>query len=207
MIAAGITVHEALKAYEALKSEGITIRVIDAYSVKPIDRETLHRAARDTLGKLVVVEDHWFEGGLGDAVLDAFADTRVDGLRVIKLAVRDMPGSGTPAELMDAAGIDADHLIQAVKMLAVAQQRESPSRSTGFGGGLLANRSVGLSASRPRRATAQPRRLGLNPPPGPAQRREAYRPRHGASVGGARRCVTGPPSPPPNSRDSAHPVH
>ena len=117
VVAAGITVHEALKAYEVLKSEGITIRVIDAYSVKPIDRETLHRAARDTLGRLVVVEDHWFEGGLGDAVLDAFADTRVDGLRVIKLAVRDMPGSGTPAELMDAAGIDAAHLIQAVKCL------------------------------------------------------------------------------------------
>ncbi|MGZ3396242.1 MAG: transketolase C-terminal domain-containing protein, partial [Isosphaeraceae bacterium] len=92
-------------------------RVIDAYSVKPIDRETLYRAARDTLGRLVVVEDHWFEGGLGDAVLDAFADTRVDGIRVIKLAVRDMPGSGTPAQLMDAAGIDADHLMQAVKSL------------------------------------------------------------------------------------------
>ena len=117
VIAAGITVHEALKAYEALKSEGITIRVIDAYSVKPIDREALHQAARDTLGRLVVIEDHWFEGGLGDAVLDAFAETRVDGLRVVKLAVRDMPGSGTPAELMDAAGIDAAHLIQAVKRL------------------------------------------------------------------------------------------
>ncbi|MGZ6032862.1 MAG: transketolase [Isosphaeraceae bacterium] len=117
VIAAGITVHEALKAYEVLKSEGITVRVIDAYSVKPIDRETLYRAARDTLGRLVVVEDHWFEGGLGDAVLDAFADTWVDGIRVIKLAVRDMPGSGTPAQLMDAAGIDADHLMQAVKSL------------------------------------------------------------------------------------------
>ena len=174
VIAAGITVHEALKAYEVLKSEGITVRVIDAYSVKPIDRETLHRAARDTLGKLVVVEDHWFEGGLGDAVLDAFADTRVDGIRVIKLAVRDMPGSGTPAQLMDAAGIDADHLDASGQELALAKQRESPSRPTGFGGGLLANRSVGLSASRPRWATAQLRRLGLNPPLGPAQRREAY---------------------------------
>jgi transketolase len=117
VIAAGITLHEALKAYEVLKTEGITVRVIDAYSVKPIDRETLHRAARDTLGKLVVVEDHWFEGGLGDAVLDALADTRVDNLQVIKLAVRDLPGSGTPEELMNAAGIDADHLIQAVKCL------------------------------------------------------------------------------------------
>jgi len=117
VIAAGITLHEALKAYEALKTEGITVRVIDAYSVKPIDRETLHRAARDAQGKLVVVEDHWFEGGLGDAVLDAFTDTRVDNLQVIKLAVRDLPGSGTPAELMNAAGIDADHIIQAVKSL------------------------------------------------------------------------------------------
>jgi len=117
VIAAGITVHEALKAYEALKSEGITVRVIDAYSVKPIDRETLHRAARDARGKLIVVEDHWFEGGLGDAVLDALADIRVDNLQVIKLAVRDLPSSGTPAELMNAAGIDADHLIRAVKCL------------------------------------------------------------------------------------------
>lgn len=117
VIAAGITVHEAMKAYETLKPEGVTIRVIDAYSVKPIDRESLHRAARDTQGKLVVVEDHWFEGGLGDAVLDAFVDTRIDGLRVIKLAVRDLPGSGTPAELMSAAGIDADHIVKAVKCL------------------------------------------------------------------------------------------
>lgn len=117
VIAAGITVHEALKAYEALRSEGVTIRVIDAYSVKPIDRETLHRAARDTQGKLVVIEDHYFEGGLGDAVLEVFAETPVEGLRVTKLAVLDLPGSGTPAELMNAAGIDADHLIRAVKCL------------------------------------------------------------------------------------------
>jgi transketolase len=117
VVAAGITVHEALKAYEILKSEGITIRVIDCYSVKPIDRATLHRAAQDSLGRLIVVEDHWFEGGLGDAVLDAFVDTRVDGLRVMKLAVREMPGSGTPDELMNAAGIDADCVVQAVKRL------------------------------------------------------------------------------------------
>ena len=117
VVAAGITVHETLKAYETLKSEGIAIRVIDAYSVKPIDRETLHRAARETRGKLVVVEDHWIEGGLGDAVLAALADARIDGLQVIKLAVRDLPGSGTPEELMSAAGIDADHVVQAVKNL------------------------------------------------------------------------------------------
>ncbi len=117
VIAAGVTVHEALQAYDRLRQDGIAIRVIDAYSVKPIDREALHRAARDTLGNVVVVEDHWPEGGLGDAVLDAFAETSAPGLRVIQLAVRDMPGSGTPAQLRAAAGIDADHIVRAVRLL------------------------------------------------------------------------------------------
>jgi transketolase len=116
VIAAGITLHEALKAYNSLKKEGITIRVIDAYSVKPIDVNTLHQAARNTNGNLVVVEDHWPEGGLGAAVLDAFTYP-YDGpkLRLIKLAVQDMPTSGTPAELLHAAKIDADAIIEAVK--------------------------------------------------------------------------------------------
>src|SRR5262249_5598361 len=72
VVAAGITVHEALKAYDELAGAGIAVRVLDAYSVKPIDREALHQAAKDTGGRLVVVEDHWVEGGLGDAVLEAF---------------------------------------------------------------------------------------------------------------------------------------
>ncbi len=117
VVGAGITVHEALKAYDRLKGEGIAIRVIDAYSVKPIDKETLRRAASDTGGKLVVVEDHWEEGGLGDAVLDAFTGTGVKLPTVVKLAVREMPGSGTPEELRAAAGIDAEHIVQAVKAL------------------------------------------------------------------------------------------
>ncbi len=121
IIGAGITLHEAVKAYDQLKSEGITVRVIDAYSVKPIDTKTLQQAARDTGGKLVVVEDHWFEGGLGDAVLDAFAgneDTPTSELpRVLKLAVRKMPGSGKPDQLMDAAGITASHIVAAVRRL------------------------------------------------------------------------------------------
>ena len=100
-----------------LKAEGITIRVIDAYSVKPIDSETLHRAAQDTGGKLVVVEDHWFEGGLGDAVLDAFTGIGEHAPTVVKLAVHKMPGSGKPAELLHAAGIDADAIVAAVKSL------------------------------------------------------------------------------------------
>ncbi|WP_427157780.1 transketolase [Aliinostoc sp. HNIBRCY26] len=121
VIGAGITLHEALKAYDRLKTEGITVRVIDAYSVKPIDVPTLHQAAHDTEGNLVVVEDHWSEGGLGAAVLDAFVGSsdlsNYDGpqLQVIKLAVYDLPTSGTPAELLHAAKIDADAIIQAVK--------------------------------------------------------------------------------------------
>ncbi|WP_414565703.1 MULTISPECIES: transketolase [unclassified Anabaena] len=122
VIGAGITLHEAIKAYDRLKNEGITICVIDAYSVKPIDVQTLHQAARDTKGNLVVVEDHWIEGGLGAAVLDVFAGTSntpiYNGpqLRLIKLAVQDMPGSGTPEELLHAAKIDADAIVEAVKM-------------------------------------------------------------------------------------------
>src|SRR5262249_19624900 len=117
VVAAGITVHESLKAYDRLQGEGIAVRVIDAYSVKPIDREALRWAARDTQGKLVVAEDHWFEGGLGDAVLDAFTGVGVKPPTVVKLAVTKMPGSGTPAELLHAAGIDADAIVKAVKSL------------------------------------------------------------------------------------------
>src|SRR5258708_7051835 len=117
VVAAGITLHEALKAYDQLKSQGIRIRVIDAYSVKPIDEETLLAAVEETGNKIVVVEDHWPEGGLGDAVLDAF--TQRDGLmpEVVKLAVQSMPGSGTPDELMEEAGISAHHIVLAVRAL------------------------------------------------------------------------------------------
>ncbi|AVH71710.1 transketolase [Nostoc sp. 'Lobaria pulmonaria (5183) cyanobiont'] len=123
VIAAGITLHEALKAYQHLKQEGITVRIIDAYSVKPIDATTLHQAARDTQGKLVVVEDHWGEGGLGAAVLDAFVGTDAAPtsgglpLNLIKLAVRELPGSGTPEELLHAAKIDASSIVEAVRSL------------------------------------------------------------------------------------------
>lgn len=115
VVAAGITVHEALKAQAQLAESGIAVRVIDAYSVKPIDGETLARAARDT-GALVVVEDHWAEGGLGEAVLSALAGS-APFPRVTHLAVREMPGSGTPDELLDAAGISARHIVRAVTAL------------------------------------------------------------------------------------------
>jgi transketolase len=119
LIGAGITLHEALKAHDQLKGEGIAARVIDLYSVKPIDTETLRQAARETQG-LVVVEDHWAEGGLGDAVLDAFAGIGQKAPTVVKLAVREMPTSGKPAELLHAAGIDADCIAKAAKDLVGA---------------------------------------------------------------------------------------
>jgi transketolase len=117
VIAAGITVHEALKAYETLKAEGTEIRIVDAYTIKPIDKTTLLETVKAVGGKLVTVEDHWPEGGLGDAVLDALATEPLNGLRVVKLAVSGLPGSGTPDELMHAAGIDADAILKAVKSL------------------------------------------------------------------------------------------
>jgi transketolase len=123
IIAAGITLHEALKAYDRLKNENIFARVIDVYSVKPIDVETLHQAARDTEGNVIVVEDHWIEGGLGSAVLSAFAGAgsvpTYEGsqLRLVQLAVRDMPSSGKPAELLHAAKIDADAIVEAARSL------------------------------------------------------------------------------------------
>ncbi len=116
IVAAGITVHEALKAADALAEEGIVARVIDLYSIKPLDAETLFAAADATQGRLVTVEDHWAEGGLGEAVLAAFADAD-ERPRVAMLAVRAMPSSGTPDELMAAAGIDADHIAAAAREL------------------------------------------------------------------------------------------
>ncbi|MDO8518808.1 MAG: transketolase [Deltaproteobacteria bacterium] len=113
VVAAGVTLNEALAAYDILAKEGISIRVIDAYSVKPIDQVTLLKAAKET-GRLIVVEDHWFEGGLGDAVLNAVAENPVP---VHKLAVTQMPRSGKPAELLDWAGISAKHIVKKVKEL------------------------------------------------------------------------------------------
>jgi transketolase len=115
IVAAGITVPEALRASEQLASEGIPVRVIDAYSVKPIDRQTLQQTARET-GRIVVAEDHWPEGGLGEAVLSALAGT-VPFPHVTALGVRGMPDSGTPEELLDAAGISARHIAGAVRSL------------------------------------------------------------------------------------------
>ena len=121
LIGAGITLHEALKAAESLADEGISARVIDAYSIKPLDADTV-LAAVEATGRLVTIEDHWPEGGLGDAVLEAVADTD-EPPRVVKLAVREMPRSGTPEECMAAAGIDAEHIAAAARQLVAETVR------------------------------------------------------------------------------------
>jgi transketolase len=118
IIAAGITVHEALAAADALAADGIPARIIDLYSVKPVDTQTLREAAEVT-EHFVTVEDHCPEGGLGDAVLAAFANGRRPPA-VTKLAVHTMPGSATPQEQLHAAGIDAKAIEAAVRALVDA---------------------------------------------------------------------------------------
>jgi transketolase len=117
LVGAGVTLHAALEAADALHSEGISARVVDAYSVKPIDAATLRAAAAAANNRVVVAEDHWPEGGLGDAVLEVFADVDTH-TRVVCLAVNGMPGSGKPEELLAAAGIDADAIAGAARKLA-----------------------------------------------------------------------------------------
>jgi transketolase len=116
VIAAGVTLHEALKAYNDLQQQGISIRVIDAYSVKPIDAEAILRAAKQTNNTLIVVEDHYAEGGLGDAVLSAVS---THGIRVHKLAVTDIPRSGKPEELLYTYGISAQCIVSKVRELTI----------------------------------------------------------------------------------------
>jgi transketolase len=119
VVASGITVPEATKATDELQESGISVRVIDAYSIKPIDGDTIRAAAQVTGGKVVVVEDHWPEGGLGEAVLSALSE-EPNTLHFEHLAVESMPGSGKSEELMDAAGISANHIVDAARKLANA---------------------------------------------------------------------------------------
>jgi transketolase len=115
LIGAGITVHEASKAADELARDGIEARVIDLYSIKPLDEETIRSLAMP----IVTVEDHFPEGGLGEAVLAALAEAE-EQPRVVRLAVWEMPHSGTPAELLAAAGIDAEHIAEAARRLVGA---------------------------------------------------------------------------------------
>jgi len=122
IIAAGVTVHQALAAADRLAADGIPARVIDLYSVKPVDTQAL-RAAAEATGAFVTAEDHWAEGGLGDAVMAAFANGHQPP-RMAKLAVHAMPGSATPEEQLHAAGIDAKAIEAAAR--ALAGQRVAP---------------------------------------------------------------------------------
>jgi transketolase len=114
IVAAGVTLFEALKAYDQLKAAGISVRVIDLYSIAPIDRTTLLDSARATKGRLLTVEDHYAHGGLGDAVLDAVG---TEGMKVHKLAVRTIPHSGKPDELVDHFGIGARSIVESAKQI------------------------------------------------------------------------------------------
>ena len=114
VVGAGVTLHEALKAAEALKAEGIGITVIDAYSIKPLGRDVIKAAAQKTGNTVITVEDHYLEGGLGDAVA---GELGVDGIKVHKLAVTALPRSGKPAELLAHFGIDAAGIVKKVKSL------------------------------------------------------------------------------------------
>lgn len=111
IVAAGVTLFEALKAHDELRAAGISVRVIDLYSIVPIDRTTLLDSARATQNRILTVEDHYAHGGLGDAVLNAVS---TEGIKVHKLAVRQIPHSGKPEELIDHYGIGAGAIVEAV---------------------------------------------------------------------------------------------
>jgi transketolase len=133
VVAAGFSLHEAMRAADMLAAEGVRARVIDCYSIKPIDRKTLREAARAACGQLVTVEEHRAEGGLGDAVLEAVADMPAPP-RVLKLSVRGIPRSGEPARLRSLAGVDADRIATAARRLVAAHGRQT-ARGLGRMGG------------------------------------------------------------------------
>jgi transketolase len=113
LVGAGITLFECLAAHEMLKTQGVTARVIDLYCLQPIDTETLQKAAKET-GVIVTVEDHYPAGGIGEAVMGAVAPV---GGKVHQIAVRTLPRSGKPEELVDKFGLSARHIVEAVKAL------------------------------------------------------------------------------------------
>jgi transketolase len=112
VVGAGVTVFEALKAHDELQKQGIKIRVVDLYSLQPIDAAALISCARETRGRIITVEDHYANGGIGDAVAGAIAP---EGFTVHRLAVREIPRSGTPDQLLDRYGISARHIVAAVR--------------------------------------------------------------------------------------------
>jgi transketolase len=115
VVAAGVTLFEALKAADALKTEGVGVTVVDAYSIKPLAKDTIKAAAKKTNNTIVTVEDHYAEGGLGDAVA---GELSAEGIKVHKLAVTELPHSGKADELLAKFGINADAIVRKVKSLA-----------------------------------------------------------------------------------------
>jgi transketolase len=115
VVGAGVTLHEALTAYETLKAEGINIRVVDAFCLKPIDKQLMLECGKATGGRMVTVEDHYFEGGLGEGVAGAVAED--GGVKVHRLAVTGVPRSGPGSVLMEIYGISASHIVKSVKAM------------------------------------------------------------------------------------------
>lgn len=113
MVGAGVTLYECLKAHEKLAAEGINTTVIDVFSLKPLDSETLIKHAQRVGGKVVTVEDHYPAGGIGEAVTAVFSD--LPNVRVHSLCVKELPRSGTPDGLLELYGISANHIVNAVK--------------------------------------------------------------------------------------------
>ena len=120
VVGAGVTVFEALKAYDQLKAAGTAIRVVDLYSLQPIDKKGLIAAGNATGGQIITVEDHYAAGGIGDAVAEAVGEA---GIRVHRMAVREIPRSGKPEELLDRFGISANHIVTAVRSVGAVASR------------------------------------------------------------------------------------
>jgi transketolase len=128
VVGAGVTLFEALKAHDQLKGAGTAIRVIDLYSLQPIDRSALIAAGKATRGRIITVEDHYAAGGIGDAVEEAVGEA---GIVVHRIAVREIPRSGKPEELLDRYGISATHIVEAVNALSSAESRKPESTTSG----------------------------------------------------------------------------
>jgi len=115
IVVGGVTVHEAMKAAEKLKDLGKAVRIIDLFTFKPVDRDTILESVKATNNRLIVVEDHYREGDLGEAVMAALADQT--DIKIVRLAVQEVPHSGTPEQLLSKYGIDAEHIVNAVEKL------------------------------------------------------------------------------------------
>src|SRR5699024_7355720 len=164
LIGAGVTLHEALAAAQTLAEEGVSARVIDAYSIKPIDGQGIREAVTATGGRVVVAEDHHAEGGLGAAGLAALASEPVTDLHLRHLAVDGAPGSGTTEQLLDWAGIDAAHIAAAARAAPAGCQPAPPGHGRRRSGGT--HGQVGAPAS----ASAGPRALPAAASEGPRGR-------------------------------------